>query len=95
METNTRILITFLIIVLVIVAFGFGYFVASTRAENRFLNVHTKIAKLKMDMFFKEKENFSNMKVKKVDPKDLPPDFIKFIEELEKEEEEENDKNEK
>ena len=89
METNIRILITFLMIVLVIVSFGFGYFMASTRAENRFLNVHTKIAKLKMDMFFKEKENFSNMKVKKVDPKDLPPDFMKFIEELEKEEEEE------
>lgn len=92
METNIRILITFLMIVLVIVSFGFGYFMASTRAENRFFNAQTKLAKMRMDMLFKEKEDFNNMRIKKVDSKDLPPDFIKFIEELEKEENEKNEK---
>lgn len=89
METNVRILITFLMIVLIILSFSLGYFVARNHAETRFFNLQSKLAKTKLEMF-KGKMLGDNIKVKKIEKSELPADFLKFIEELEKEEEENN-----
>lgn len=89
METNVRILITFLMIALIILSFSLGYFVARNHAETRFFNLQSKLAKTKLEMF-KGKILGDDIKVKKIEKKELPPDFLKFLEELEKEEEENN-----
>ena len=88
METNVRILITFLMIVLIILSFSLGYFVARNHAETRFFNLQSKIAKAKLESF-KDKMFDNNIKVKKIEKSELPEDFLKFIEDLEKEEKEE------
>ena len=88
METNIRILITFLMIVLIILSFGLGYFFARTRAENRFFNAQTKLAKMRMDMLFNEKENFKNIKSVKMDEEEMEK-FLNFLDNVAKEEEEE------
>lgn len=95
METNTRILITFLMILLVILSFSLGYFVARSHAETRFFNIQSKLAKKRLDMMKGTRGFHNDIKIKKVEARELPLDFLKFIEELEKEEEEENKKNEK
>ena len=88
METNTRILITFLMILLVILSFSLGYFVARNHAETRFFNIQSKLAKTRLDMMKGARGFHNDVKIKKVEARELPPDFLKFIEELEKEEEE-------
>lgn len=88
METNIRILITFLMVVLIILSFGLGYFFARTRAENRFFNAQTKLAKMRMDMLFNEKENFKNIKSVKMDEEEMEK-FLNFLDNVAKEEEEE------
>lgn len=91
MESNTTGLIIFLVILVVLISFCLGYFFARTRAENRFLNAQTKLAKMKMDMIFKDKEQFDGKpQIKKIETKDLPPDFLGFLEELIEEDEKEN-----
>ena len=88
METNIRILITFLMIILIILSFGLGYFFARTRSETRFLNAQAKLAKMRMDMLFNEKENFKNIKAVKMNDEEMK-DFLKFLDNVAKEEEEE------
>lgn len=88
METNIRILITFLMIILIILSFGLGYFFARTRAENRFFNAQTKLAKMRMDMLVNEKENFKNIKAVKMNDEEMK-NFLKFLDNVAKEEEEE------
>lgn len=92
METNIRILISFLMIVLVILSFLLGYFFARTRSETRFLNAQAKLAKTRLEMLFKEKENLKNIKAVnvKMDDEEMK-DFLNFLENMTKEEEENND----
>ena len=90
METNVRILIIFFMIMLVILSFMLGYFVARNSAEMKFLNMQSKLTKMKIDMFKKDIGFTDNVKVKRIKEKDLPPDFFKFLEEMEKEEKENN-----
>ena len=95
METNIRILISFLMIVLIILSFSLGYFFARTRSETRFLNAQVKLAKARLEMLFNEKENLKNIKAVnvKMDDEEIK-DFLNFLENMKKEEEE-NYKNEK
>ena len=95
METNIRILISFLMIVLIILSFLLGYFFARTRSETRFLNAQAKLAKTRLEMLFKEKENLKNIKAVnvKMDDEEMK-DFLNFLENMTKEEEE-TEKNEK
>lgn len=92
METNIRILISFLMIVLVILSFLLGYFFARTRSETRFLNAQAKLAKTRLEMLFNEKENLKNIKAVnvKMDDEEMK-DFLNFLENMTKEEEEKND----
>lgn len=78
MVSNMDFIITTLCILLAIVSFGAGYYFASTRAENRFYNAVARSQRMK-EMAMK------NTKVIKVDEKQLPPDFLKFLEEIDKE----------
>lgn len=96
METNIRILISFLMIVLIILSFLLGYFFARTRSETRFLNAQAKLAKTRLEMLFKEKEDLKNIKAVNVKMNDEEmKDFLKFLDNVAKEEEEETEKNEK
>lgn len=92
METNIRILISFLMIVLIILSFLLGYFFARTRSETRFLNAQAKLAKTRLEMLFNEKENLKNIKAVnvKMDDEEMK-DFLNFLENMTKEEEEKND----
>lgn len=92
METNIRILISFLMIVLIILSFLLGYFFARTRSETRFLNAQAKLAKTRLEMLFNEKENLKNIKAVNVKMNDEEmKDFLNFLENMTKEEEEKND----
>lgn len=90
METNIRILISFLMIVLIILSFLLGYFFARTRSETRFLNAQAKLAKTRLEMLFNEKENLKNIKAVKMDDEEMK-NFLNFLENMTKEEEEKND----
>lgn len=92
METNIRILISFLMIVLIILSFLLGYFFARTRSETRFLNAQAKLAKTRLEMLFNEKENLKKIKAVNVKMNDEEiKDFLNFLENMTKEEEEKND----
>ena len=93
METNIRILISFLMIVLIILSFLLGYFFARTRSETRFLNAQAKLAKTRLEMLFKEKENLKNIKAVnvKMDDEEIK-DFLKFLDNVAKEENKKNEK---
>lgn len=82
-------------IVLIILSFLLGYFFARTRSETRFLNAQAKLAKTRLEMLFKEKENLKNIKAVnvKMDDEEMK-DFLNFLENMTKEEEE-TEKNEK
>lgn len=85
MISNIDFVITTLCVLLSIVSFGLGYFFANTRAENRFYNAMVKNQKMKERMM-------KNTRVIKVDERQMPQNFLKFLEDIEKEIEEEDKK---